>query len=42
MVWQKRGMRDVGPYYITLAGCGLGVAYGLFLIYRMSFPKKPE
>jgi len=42
MVWQKRGLRDVGPYYATLAGCGLAVAYGFYLVYRMSFPKKPE
>jgi len=42
MVWQKRGMRDVGPYYVTLAGCGLAVAYGFYLVYQMSFPKKAE
>jgi len=42
MVWQKRGMRDVGPYYVTLGGCAVAVAYGFYLVWSMSFPKKPE
>ena len=42
MVWQKRGVRDVGMYYATLGGCALGVGYCFYLIYKMSFPKKPE
>jgi len=42
MVWQKRGVRDIGPYYATMALCAGSLAYGLYLIGRMSFPKKPE
>jgi len=42
MVWQKRGMRDVGPYYVTMATCAFGVAYCFYLVAQMSFPKKPE
>jgi hypothetical protein len=42
MVWQKRGLRDVGPYYFTLGACAVGVAYCVYLIGRMSFPKKAE
>jgi len=42
MVWQKRGVRDTGLYYATLAGCAVGVVYGVYLILRMSFPKKAE
>lgn len=42
LVWQKMGFRDVGPYYFTLVGVGVGVAYSVFLILKMSFPKKPE
>jgi hypothetical protein len=42
MVWQKRGMRDVGPYYATLGACACGVLYGFYLISQMSFPKKAE
>jgi len=42
MVWQKRGMRDTGLYYATLAGCAAGALYGVYLIVRMSFPKKVE
>ena len=42
MVWQKRGIRDVGPYYATLGVCAFGVAYGFYLVFRMSFPKKSE
>jgi len=42
MVWQKRGMRDVGPYYATLGTCALGVGYCFYLVWQMSFPKRPE
>lgn len=42
MVWQKRGIRDIGPYYATMGLCACAVAYGFYLIGRMSFPKKPE
>jgi hypothetical protein len=42
MVWQKRGMRDVGPYYVTLGTCAVGVAACFYLVWQMSFPKKPE
>jgi hypothetical protein len=42
MVWQKRGMRDVGPYYATMGLCAVGAAYCFYLIAAMSFPKKPE
>jgi len=42
MVWQKRGMRDAGPFYATMGLCALSVVYGLYLIANMSFPKKPE
>jgi len=42
MVWQKRGMRDMGPYYATMGACAFAVAYGFYVIFKMSFPKKPE
>jgi len=42
MVWQKRGVRDVGPYYVTLIGCAAGTLLGCYLVFKMSFPKKPE
>lgn len=42
MVWQKRGLRDSGPYYVTLAGIAVGVTYSLYLIFKMSFPKRQE
>jgi len=42
MVWQKRGVRDVGLYYATLVGCGAGTLLGFYLVYKMAFPKKAE
>lgn len=42
MVWQKRGLRDSGPYFVTLAGIAFGATYSFYLIYKMSFPKRQE
>jgi len=42
MVWQKRGFRDSGPYYATIASCVVMVGYCFYLLGRMSFPKKAE
>jgi len=42
MVWQKRGMRDVGPYYATMGLSALGIVLAVYLVGVMSFPKKAE
>merc|ERR1712198_74151 len=39
MVWQKRGMVDRVPFVATYGIMMVGLAYGLSLIWKMSWPK---
>jgi len=41
MVWQKKPSDNV-LYNATLAGCVVGALYCVYLVFVMSFPKKPE
>jgi len=41
MVWQKKPIDGV-LYNATLAGCAIGTLICAYMIFLMSFPKKPE
>jgi coproporphyrinogen III oxidase len=40
LVWMKRGSRDMAPYYLSLALCGVGMVLVVKNLIAMSFPKK--
>ncbi|XP_064622766.1 uncharacterized protein LOC135484976 [Lineus longissimus] len=40
LVWMKRGSRDMGPYYLTLGLCAIGMGLAVKNLIAMSFPKK--
>ncbi|XP_064603333.1 cytochrome c oxidase subunit 7A-related protein, mitochondrial-like [Liolophura sinensis] len=40
LVWMKRGGRDMGGYYASMALMMGGLGYAFYIIYKMSVPKK--
>ncbi|XP_074662394.1 cytochrome c oxidase subunit 7A, mitochondrial-like [Tubulanus polymorphus] len=40
LVWQKRGARDLIPYYFTGAVCLCGLTSAFYNLYLMSYPKQ--
>jgi len=42
LVWQKRGLRDRMPYFLSLVLCVAGMGLAVANLWDMSFPKKKE